>query len=122
MIQTADHNSTVVRTSRGLSIAGTRITLYALLDYFRDGWSPRMVQQWFGLTEAQMDDVIHYINAHREEVDQEYEEILKRSEENRRYWEDQQRRRQPPGASTEPSQRDSRREKLQAWKDKVSHE
>lgn len=43
--------STVVRTSRGLSIAGTRITLYALLDYFHADWPPKLVQDWFNLTD-----------------------------------------------------------------------
>jgi hypothetical protein len=32
--------STVVRTSRGLSIAGRRLTLYSIMDYLRAGWPP----------------------------------------------------------------------------------
>jgi uncharacterized protein (DUF433 family) len=120
MIQSTIENPTVVRTSRGLSVAGTRITLYALLDYFRAGWSPRTVQQWFGLTEAQMDDVVRYMEAHREQVDQEYEEVLKQSEENRRYWEDRQRQSQHHETTTAVPNGDSLREKLKAWKEKVS--
>ncbi len=39
------HNS-VVRTDMGLSIAGTRITLYDVMDYFKKDWPPELIQYW----------------------------------------------------------------------------
>jgi uncharacterized protein (DUF433 family) len=120
MIRSADDNPTVVRTSRGLSIAGTRITLYALMDYFRAGWSPKLVQQWFGLTETQMEDVVRYLDAHCEQVDEEYQKVLKRSEENRRYWEERQQQSQLRKTTEGAANGDSLRDKLMAWKQKVS--
>ena len=32
----------VVRTERGLSIAGTRITLYDVMDYLKADWPPKL--------------------------------------------------------------------------------
>jgi len=37
MSEAKQQQPTVVRTSRGLSIAGTRITLYSILDYVHAG-------------------------------------------------------------------------------------
>ena len=38
-------HSTVVRTPRGLTIAGTRITLYDVMDYLTAGW-PALGRPW----------------------------------------------------------------------------
>ena len=38
MTEAYPSQTTVVRTSRGLSIAGTRITLYDVMDYLTAGW------------------------------------------------------------------------------------
>ena len=111
----------VVRTSRGLSIAGTRITLYDILDYLNAGWTPRLTQQWLDLKEAQMADVMRYLEAHRQEVESEYQEILKRSEENRKYWKAReqehlaQRRKNPVQLTPEQI---ALREKFEAWRKK----
>lgn len=111
----------VVRTSRGLSIAGTRITLYDILDYLHAGWTPRLAQQWLDLTEAQMEDAMKYLEAHRQEVESEYQEILKRSEENREYWKARERehlaqRRKNPTPLT-PEQI-ALRQKFEEWRKK----
>ncbi len=78
---------TVVRNGRGLSIRGTRVTLYHLMDYLRAGRSPEEMLEWLPLTEQQIADALEYIAAHRDEVETEYEQVLKNAEENRRYWE-----------------------------------
>jgi uncharacterized protein (DUF433 family) len=120
MSDTMNTPSTVVRTSRGLSIAGTRITLYALLDYLHADWPPKLIQEWFSLTDSQMADVLAYIAAHREEVEQEYQEVVRQAEEVRRYWEQRNRDRlsQIPTTPLTPDQA-ALRAKLQAWKDKI---
>jgi uncharacterized protein (DUF433 family) len=84
---------TVIRTGRGLTIAGTRITLYQVMDYLKDDWPPRLVQHWLDITEAQMADVMTYLREHREEVEAEYELVIRQAEERRRYWEERNRER-----------------------------
>jgi uncharacterized protein (DUF433 family) len=86
MNETLVQESTIVRTERGLSIAGTRITLYDILDYLRQDWSPRWIQYWFNLTDEQIRDVVRYIEEYRAEVEAEYELIQQQVEESRRYW------------------------------------
>lgn len=94
---------TVVRTSRGLSIAGTRITLYAVMDYVAAGHSPSVIQEAFKLTDQQIADVMAYIKKHRTEVEAEYHQVLQEAEENRRYWEEHNRERLEAIASLPPT-------------------
>ncbi len=47
---------TVVRTDRGLSVAGTRITLYSITDYVRAGWPPKLIRDRLGLSDRQLSD------------------------------------------------------------------
>jgi uncharacterized protein (DUF433 family) len=95
--------SIVVRTERGLTIAGSRLTLYDVMDYVTAGWPPKLIRDWLDLTEEQIADVMAYIAAHRAEVEQEYRVVLRRAEEERRYWEERNRERfaqiaaMPPG-------------------------
>lgn len=102
MNQTNTQPTTVVRTGRGLSIAGTRITLYNIMDYIKADWPPSLIQQWLDLTDKQITDVMDYINTHRDEVEAEYQLVLQQAEESRRYWEEYNRERfaqiaaQPP--------------------------
>jgi len=84
---------TVVRTSRGLSIAGTRITLYNIMDYVTAGWPPKLIRDRFDLTDQQIADVLAYIADHRAEVETEYQQVLQQAEETRRYWEERNRER-----------------------------
>lgn len=79
---------TVVRSSRGLSIAGTRITLYSIMDCVQADWPPRLIRDWFNLTDEQINDVMDYIEAHRSEVEAEYQIVVQRAAEIRRYWQD----------------------------------
>jgi hypothetical protein len=99
---------------------GTRITLYAILDYVHAGWPPKLIQEWFNLTDTQIEDVFSYLAAHRDEVEQEYQQVIQQAEETRRYWEERNRNRvvQSPPASTS-SEQTALREKLRAWKDKI---
>jgi len=87
MSVTRSHQSTVVRSDRGLSVAGTRITLYQIMVYLKAGWSPELIRQWLDMTDIQIADVMNYINAHRNQVEAEYQSVLRQAEENRKYWE-----------------------------------
>jgi uncharacterized protein (DUF433 family) len=87
-LNTATQRPTVIRTERGLTIAGTRITLYQILDYLCAGWTREQIQRMHSLTDEQITDVLDYIEAHRTEVVAEYELVLRQAEESRRYWEE----------------------------------
>jgi uncharacterized protein (DUF433 family) len=77
-----------VRTERGLTLAGTRITLYDILTYLKADWPPQLIQHWLNLTTQQMADALAYITTHSETVETEYQQVVQRAEENRRYWEE----------------------------------
>lgn len=77
---------TVVRTPRGLSIAGTRITLYQIMDYVKGGQPPEIIRDHFRLTIRQTEEVLTYIEQHRAEVETEYQHILQQAEAHRQYW------------------------------------
>ena len=83
----------VVRTGRGLTIGGTRITLYSIMDYLKNKWPPHLIQDWFNLTDEQIQGVLAYIETHREEVEAEYQQVLADSKEVKQYWEEQNRER-----------------------------
>ena len=73
----------VVRTGRGLTIAGTRITLYSIMDYIKQEWPPKLIRDLFDLTDEQISGVLAYIEANRDEVESEYQIVLQRAEQNR---------------------------------------
>ena len=85
--ETTEPQPTVIRTGRGLSITGTRITLYSIMDYLRAGWPPHLIRDEFKLTDRQISDVMEYIETHSDEVEREYQIVLQQAEENQRYWE-----------------------------------
>jgi len=117
MAETANQHPAVVRTGRGLSIAGTRITLYSLMDYVKAGWPPRLIQDVFNLTDEQITDAMDYIATHREEVEAEYQLVLQQAEENRQYWEARNRERLAQIAALSPrSGQEEIRAKLKAAK------
>jgi len=74
----------IVETPRGPSIAGTRITIYSIMDSIKAGWSSEEILQVMPrVTAEQLDAVYEYIEQHREEVERAYERILRRSAEAR---------------------------------------
>ena len=58
MTENPNAQATIVRTSRGLSIAGTRITVYQVMDYVKAGWQPELIQHWLDLSEKQITDTM----------------------------------------------------------------
>jgi len=108
--------STVVRNNWGLAIAGTRITLYDIMDYLKANWPPGLIRNWLNLTEKQMADVLAYIEQHRAEVEQEYQLVLKNTEQIRQYWEDRNREHFAEIANLPKNGKDEIRAKLQARK------
>jgi uncharacterized protein (DUF433 family) len=120
MSETTNPQSTVVRTSRGLSIYGTRITLYSIMDYVSAGWPPKLIRDRLNLTDQQIGDVMAYIAEHRAEVDAEYQQVLEQAAEDRRYWEARNQERFARAAASPPKpEQAAARAKLAAAKAKL---
>lgn len=83
----SEPHAAVIRTGRGLTLAGTRITLYAIMDYLELDWPLKLIRDRLNLTEEQIAAAMNYIEAHREECEAEYHAILEQAEKNREYWE-----------------------------------
>ncbi len=86
ILMLASKQVSIIRTERGLTIEGTRITLYDVMDYCRD-YPVRFICGLFDLTEAQVTGAIEYIQLHRDSVEAEYQQVLKDAEELRQYYE-----------------------------------
>jgi len=115
-----NEQSIVIRTERGLSIAGTRITLYDVMEYVTAGWPPQLIRARLDLTDQQMTAAMAYIALHRAEVEAEYQTVLQAAQEIRQYWEERNRERLTQIASQPPKPgQEAIRKKLQAWKAKI---
>ena len=86
-----NRESNIARTERGLTIAGTRITLYDVMDYLTADYPAKLIREKLCLTDAQVDAALSYIEARQAEVEAEYQEVLQIAEDNRQYWEERNR-------------------------------
>ena len=102
MALASDGHSIIIRTERGLTISGTRITLYDVMDYVTAQYPSKFIQGLFDLTEEQINVALAYIEAHRSEVEAEYQQVLQETEELRQYYEQQNRERVARGAAKSP--------------------
>jgi uncharacterized protein (DUF433 family) len=82
-MNTTTTEALIVETPRGPSIAGTRITVYSVMDLIKAGRSKRYIEQMMLLTPEQVDAVFEYVEQHREAVEEAYERILRREAEAR---------------------------------------
>lgn len=65
---------------RGPEIEGTRITVFAILDYLLLAWPPDQIATSFRLSSEQVRAAIDYINEHTIEVLRDYIKIVERAE------------------------------------------
>jgi uncharacterized protein (DUF433 family) len=93
MTPTSNGQVSIICTERGLTIAGTRITLYDVMDHLKAQYPPKFIRDAFNLTDAQIHAALSYIEAHRMEVETEYQEVLKAAAETQQYWEERNRER-----------------------------
>jgi uncharacterized protein (DUF433 family) len=91
MVSLSKQKAAIIRTERGLTIAGTRITLYDLMDFITAGYPLKFIRDQFDLTDEQFEAAMSYIEANRAEVEAEYRNLLQETEENRKYWEERNR-------------------------------
>lgn len=91
MTSHSNEQAAIIRTERGLTISGTRITLYDVMDYVTEQYPPKFIRAMLSLTDEQVNSALSYIDTHRAEVEAEYQVVLKDAEELRRYYEEQNR-------------------------------
>jgi uncharacterized protein (DUF433 family) len=109
--------SFIIRTERGLTITGTRITLYDVMDHLAAGWTPKLILNWLPLTEEQLNAALSYIDSNRTDVEAEYQTVLQATQEIREYWEDKNQERLAEIAKIPPKPgQEEIYAKLQAWK------
>ncbi len=68
----------IIDRGRGPEIAGTRITVYDVLDYHKHGWHRDLIAATLSLNSRQVEAAIRYIEEHRDEVMADYQEMLDR--------------------------------------------
>lgn len=68
----------IINRGRGPEIAGTRITVFDVLDYRKHGWHRDRIATFFRLSSAQIQAAFDYIDAHTDEVMADYQRILDR--------------------------------------------
>jgi len=68
----------IIDCGRGPEVLGTRVTVYRILDFLREGSSARRIATELHLSEAQVRVALDYIAVHRRTIEAEYEKILQR--------------------------------------------
>ncbi len=68
----------IINRGRGPELAGTRVTVYTILEYVQENWRRSDIAFWLGLSKEQVDVAVMYIEEHKEEVLAEYEKIMER--------------------------------------------
>jgi len=121
MTWTSSELVAIIRTERGLTIAGTRITLYQFMDYLHAGYQPQKIREDFPqITNEQFAAAMFYIQANHAEVEAEYQTIIKEDKETQKYWEERNRERFAQIATTPPKPgQEAIRAKLAAWKSQI---
>ncbi len=111
-------NRTVIRTTNGLTVNGTRLNLYHIMDEMQGKNSLKNVRDIYELTDEEMLDILDYIHLNKEEFEKEYQSVLKSAEENRKYWEE----RNKEVLKVNYEQREMTLAKLREWQEKYRAE
>ena len=91
MVPISNGQSAIILTERGLTIAGTRITLYDVMDFLKAQYPPKLIRDKFNLTDEQINAALSYLEANHIQVEAEYQEVLHTREEIYQYWEERNR-------------------------------
>jgi len=70
--------ATIIDRGRGPEIAGTRITVYDVWDYLKEGCHHTAIAMALRISSAQVQAAIQYIEEHKNEVLAEYQKMLDR--------------------------------------------
>ena len=93
MTPISDKQATIIRTEPGLTISGTRLTLYDVMDFLKAEYSPKLIRNKFNLTDDKINAALSYIEANRAQIETEYQQVLQTRTEIRSYWENRNRER-----------------------------
>lgn len=123
MTLTSHEQISIIRTERGLTISGTRITLYDVMDYLKAQYPPKLICEKLGLNDRQITSALAYIKANSAEVEAEYQQCLETAAEIRQYWEERNCERFAKIVETplKPDQ-EAIRAKLQEWKARIENQ
>ncbi len=120
MIGASAQEPEIIRTERGLTIAGTRITLYDVMDYLKAEYPTKLIREKLGLNDRQVHSALAYIKSHHTEVNEEYQECMRTAEEIRQYWEERNQERFAKIAAMPPKPgQEALHAKLQEWKARI---
>jgi uncharacterized protein (DUF433 family) len=86
MVLASGQSGHILRTERGLTIAGSRISLYEVIDLLKAQYPPKLIRDMFNLTDEQINAALLYINDNKTEIEAEYQEVLLTREEIWQYW------------------------------------
>jgi uncharacterized protein (DUF433 family) len=115
-----NEQTAIIRTEQGLTIAGTRLTLYDIMAHLAAGWTPKFILNWLPLTEEQLNIAISYINSNYSEIEAEYQTILQTNQEIEQFWKNKNREHLAQIAKIHPKPgQEEIYAKLQAWKAKL---
>ena len=76
----------IIDRGRGPEIEGTRVTIYRVMDFVRAGEPRGRIAEGLDLTDEQLGEALDYIDAHRDEVEAEYNAILRRVSQSNPDW------------------------------------
>ena len=76
----------IVDRGDGPKIEGTRITVYTVLDYAKNGRSREWIASMLDLSSRQVQAALDYIEQHRAEVESDYQRIVARIERGNSPW------------------------------------
>ena len=68
----------IIDRGRGPEVLGTRVTVYRIMDFLREGSSAGRIATELHLTKEQVRMALDYIAMHRRTVEAEYEKLLQR--------------------------------------------
>jgi uncharacterized protein (DUF433 family) len=68
----------IIDVGRGPQIAGTRLTVYDIMDYLRMDWHHTAIAAELRISSDQVLAAMKYIEEHRAEVEAEYQKLLER--------------------------------------------
>jgi uncharacterized protein (DUF433 family) len=76
-----DHmGAQIINRGRGPEIEGTRITVYDVLDYARQGWHRDHIAALFRLSSRDIQVALDYIDQHQDEVTTNYQSMRARQQ------------------------------------------
>ncbi|PZO39381.1 MAG: DUF433 domain-containing protein [Pseudanabaena frigida] len=91
MISQSNAKAAIIRTERGLTISGARITLYDVMDYVKSQYPTKFIQSLFELTDEQINAALSYIEINRDAAEAEYAQVVRETEELQAYYANQNR-------------------------------